>query len=87
MSTFIPSVTYCRLLVQTRLGKEHVVVEICHDGPPIRGDVLEHLFVPFGTGGRPGVGLGLALTRKLALLHGGRIEVASTLGEGLLHPA
>jgi signal transduction histidine kinase len=64
-----------RLLVQTRLSKEHVVVEVCHDGPPIRGDVLEHLFVPFGTGGRAGVGLGLALAQRVVQDHGGEIAV------------
>jgi len=64
-----------RLLVQTRVSKEHVVVEVCHDGPPIRGDVLEHLFVPFGTGGRAGVGLGLALAQRVVQDHGGEIAV------------
>jgi signal transduction histidine kinase len=64
-----------RLLVQTRLSKDHVVVEVCHDGPPIRGDVLEHLFVPFGTGGRAGVGLGLALAQRVVQDHGGEIAV------------
>jgi signal transduction histidine kinase len=64
-----------RLLVQSRAGKEHVVVEVCHDGPPIQGDVLDQLFVPFGTGGRPGIGLGLALAQRVVQDHGGEIGV------------
>jgi signal transduction histidine kinase len=64
-----------RVLVQTRQSQDHVVVEVCHDGPPIRGDVLEHLFVPFGTGGRAGVGLGLAVAQRVVQDHGGEIAV------------
>ncbi|NWG47345.1 MAG: hypothetical protein HXY25_12490, partial [Alphaproteobacteria bacterium] len=33
-------------------------------------------------GGEPGTGLGLALVRAFAELHGGRMEVTSTLGQG-----
>jgi CheY-like chemotaxis protein len=57
-------------------------------GIGIPADKLPLLFEPFrqldsGLNRRfPGTGLGLALTRSLAKLHGGNVTVESTLGEG-----
>ncbi|MBM4113776.1 MAG: ATP-binding protein, partial [Phycisphaerae bacterium] len=44
------------------------------DGPGVPPEQLAHLFVPFAsTKGQRGTGLGLAVTRKLALQHGGAV--------------
>lgn len=47
---------------------------------------LDHIFEPFqrasNVGGIPGSGLGMAITRQAAELHGGRVSVTSQLGEG-----
>lgn len=47
--------------------------------PPER---LQDLFVEYATTKRKGLGLGLAITKKLLEEHGGTIEIESRLGEG-----
>ena len=46
-------------------------------------DVLAHLFEPFFTGKPNGTGLGLAIVKRTVDGHGGRIDVAQRVGEGL----
>jgi signal transduction histidine kinase len=43
---------------------------------------LDKIFVPFHTTKTQGTGLGLPICRQLIEQHGGRIEVASRLGNG-----
>jgi PAS domain S-box-containing protein len=65
-----------------------VTFEIRDTGPGIAPDKLESIFGEFeqadGTGGKrnEGTGLGLAISRRLAERMGGRISVASAVGEG-----
>src|SRR5262249_6338622 len=73
-----------------RLAGEHgeLVCRVRDTGPGIPPDRLEAVFEPFrqldGSATRPhgGVGLGLALARRLAGLLGGSLTVESWLGEG-----
>jgi signal transduction histidine kinase len=65
-----------------------VFVEVRDTGPGIREDELVYLFEPFqhergstASGGR-GTGLGLPVSRLLALRHGGDLIARSTLHEG-----
>lgn len=64
-----------------------VWVEVADTGVGIPSHRLGELFQPFvqlheGTDRRPGVGLGLALSQRLAQRMGGRIDARSTLGKG-----
>jgi signal transduction histidine kinase len=57
------------------------------DGPGIVSGDLEKIFDPFKRlsqrkGDEPGLGLGLAISRKIVESHGGEIWCESTLGEG-----
>lgn len=65
-------------------GSAHVQV---HDeGPGIPADKLAMIFEPFqrvdDSGQKKGLGLGLAIAREIALLHGGAIWVDSQVGRG-----
>jgi signal transduction histidine kinase/class 3 adenylate cyclase len=67
---------------------EHIRVQVVDTGPGIAAEDQERIFESFeqvedsATRMHGGTGLGLAVTRKLVELHGGRVEVASTVGEG-----
>ncbi len=51
-------------------------------GTGIPSDKLKKIFLPFYTLKDTGVGMGLALVHKIVTSHGGRIDVASTVGKG-----
>jgi signal transduction histidine kinase len=61
--------------VETRLERGQAVVEVAHDGPPPAGELLDHLFVPFATGGRAGQGIGLSVAQRIVRDHGGEVGV------------
>ncbi len=80
------------IAVRTRVDriddkKSHLIVEIQDSGPGIPEDEVERLFKHFeqtssGIKKGSGTGLGLALSRELALLLGGNISVTSQVGKG-----
>ena len=59
-------------------------LEVISDGNKISGDDVYHIFEPFyqvdKNGYNQGVGIGLPLTRTLASMHGGSIELANLEG-------
>jgi signal transduction histidine kinase len=65
-----------------------VELSVSDDGPGMAADQLEHIFERFTRGDAGltqhvgGTGLGLAISKSLVELHGGRIAVNSTPGEG-----
>jgi signal transduction histidine kinase len=65
-----------------------VAVGVEDNGPGIAPEDLKRLFQKFSQVGQPssggyrGTGLGLVVCKELTELHGGRIEVASTVGAG-----
>ncbi len=60
-----------------------VVISVIDNGPGIPQDRLAWIFEPFNTTkGLKGTGLGLAVTKRIAYEHMGRIRVESTPGQG-----
>ncbi len=70
--------------VQARLisGDSGIEVVIEDRGEGLSPEVAERLFDPFFTRREGGVGMGLALTRRIVLLHAGRIELENRASGG-----
>jgi len=67
---------------------EFVSISVSDTGIGIPAEELDRLFARFFRASTatknaiPGIGLGLTITRAIAVAHGGRVGVASTVGEG-----
>ena len=74
--------------VSVRAEPQYVCIEVADGGPGIPPSDLDRIFEKFYRVPRvedadtPGTGLGLALVREVAELHGGTVSVASTAGAG-----
>ena len=83
---YSPDGSEIRVVVREEPG--WALVDVIDHGPGIADEELPKLFQPFGrlqsavSAGIEGTGLGLHLSRSLAVAHGGDIEVTSRHGEG-----
>jgi signal transduction histidine kinase len=70
--------------VQIRADRngDSVVVRVDDTGPGIPASVRQHLFQPFVSEGKNGMGLGLALSRQTVLDHGGDLWAEETESSG-----
>jgi len=88
LDTLISELEATRLEKRATTSNLRVVLKIRDTGAGIAPEHLPHLFERFyqvrGTQARTheGSGIGLALVHELVRLHGGTIEVSSTVGEG-----
>ena len=65
------------------------MVDVHNDGAPVPDDMQPTIFSPFRRGERDsrtaktaGLGLGLYISREVAIAHGGGIDLRSSAGEG-----
>jgi PAS domain S-box-containing protein len=59
-----------------------ICISVADNGPGIAPELVGKIFEPFVSGKPDGTGLGLALVKKIVVMHGGRIEVHSKPGKG-----
>jgi len=86
------AVKYClegsEVQVRLKTDRESIIVEVADDGPGISQEDLPHIFEKMyrvekeSTRAVEGSGLGLSIVKRIVELHGGRIAVESTVGEG-----
>ena len=76
---FTPSGGHIRVLVHEHAGVAVLLIE--DDGPGIAAELLPHVFDHFAKDAGPGLGIGLALVRRLVELHGGSVS-AENRSEG-----
>jgi two-component system sensor histidine kinase HydH len=70
------------VVIRTLRQNEHAVIEIADTGCGIAPDRLENIFEDFVTTKRRGLGLGLAISKKVVEQLDGTIAVASDVGRG-----
>ncbi len=59
-----------------------ITIEIADNGPGIKQDKLDKIFMPFFTSKKKGSGIGLSLSRQIMQMHKGSISVRSKQDEG-----
>ncbi|MEI6614938.1 MAG: HAMP domain-containing sensor histidine kinase [Chrysiogenales bacterium] len=71
-----------RVAIAVEAQKDKIVFSIKDNGPGISQEHVKYIFDPFVTFKASGSGIGLALTKKMVLQLGGRIEVENAEGHG-----
>jgi signal transduction histidine kinase len=59
-----------------------ITIDVVDNGPGIKPDIIDKIFMPFFTSKKEGSGIGLSLSRQIMQLHKGSISVKSKPDEG-----
>jgi signal transduction histidine kinase len=70
------------LMIDAVADGKRVEIRVSDTGIGMDEDTVNHIFDPFYTRKAKGIGLGLAVTRRIVEAHGGTIAVRSAPGEG-----
>jgi two-component system, NtrC family, nitrogen regulation sensor histidine kinase NtrY len=67
-----------KIRISVAISKQNnTVIRIANNGPPIPGETIEKIFIPFFTTKEQGSGIGLSLSRQILRLHQGHIYAES----------
>jgi two-component system, NtrC family, nitrogen regulation sensor histidine kinase GlnL len=67
---------------EPKIHQQQLQITFRDTGSGIPAQVLEQLYSPFRTTKPGGTGLGLTITRRIVIAHGGRIAVETEVGQG-----
>src|SRR6185437_11251970 len=70
------------IMIDAVADRKRVELRVSDTGVGMDEDTVNHIFDPFYTRKAKGIGLGLAVTRRIVEAHGGTIAVRSAPGEG-----
>jgi two-component system nitrogen regulation sensor histidine kinase NtrY len=59
-------------------GSGNPIIQVIDNGPGIKAEVVEKVFIPFFTTKKEGSGIGLSLSKQIMRLHKGTITITST---------
>jgi len=88
LNLFINAVQACpvkadgHISVETKKNRNRIFITVKDNGCGIPASKISRLFEPFFTMKDGGIGLGLAMCRRIADMHEGKLTVSSTEGEG-----
>ncbi len=68
--------------IKAHQRKKKVLIKIEDSGQGIAEEDMQHIFEPFFSRKRKGLGIGLYLTKKIVEAHEGKIQVQSKIGLG-----
>ena len=77
-----------KIIITAYAETAHVIVKVIDTGNGISSEQMETIFEPFQQGDIAlsrevgGIGIGLNIAKRLIDLHGGKLKVSSTIGEG-----
>ena len=71
-----------RLFISSKKSNGNVDFTFADNGMGMAGEVMEKLWTPFFTTKAKGMGLGLAICKRMVEAHSGKISVESIVGKG-----
>jgi signal transduction histidine kinase len=71
-------------LATSRFDNESIEILVVDRGPGLPDEITQHLFEPFRTTKRNGMGLGLSISRTIVEAHGGKLQYERSTGGGAL---